>query len=374
MTLASSARDEAMQAFLKNAGWERAKLSPLVGDASTRRYIRLTQDGRSAMLMDQPQGAETPTAGPDATPEQRHELGYNAVARLAGADTARFVAAARYLRGRGLAAPDVYADDASHGFVLLEDLGDDLYTDIIARGEAEAPLYEAAIDALVALHREKAPLALAAGKPLFAYDETAMLAETDLLTEWFLPLASGQPVSDATRAEHRALWREALAAMPHAAPVFVHRDYHAQNLMWLPGRAGVARVGMVDFQDALAGHPAYDLISLLEDARREVTPAMSDFMTALYLSRAHADGMAVDDAAFRAAAALLAAQRNAKIIGIFARLWKRDGKPRYLAHLPRVWRYMERDLAHPALGKLKAWYDRAVPGELRGTPKVEGIS
>jgi aminoglycoside/choline kinase family phosphotransferase len=240
---------------------------------------------------------------------------------------------------------------------------------MIARGEAEAPLYEAAIDALVALHGERAPTELAAQKPLFAYDETAMLAETDLLTEWVLPLASGQAVSDATRAEHRALWRDALAALPKYAPVFVHRDYHAQNLMWLPTREGVARVGMIDFQDALAGHPAYDLISLLEDARREVTPAMSDFMTALYIARAHAAGLPVDEHGFRAAAALLAAQRNAKIIGIFARLYKRDGKPRYLAYLPRMWRYMERDLSHPSLAKLKAWYDRAVPGELRGEPR-----
>jgi hypothetical protein len=154
----------------------------------------------------------------------------------------------------------------------------------------------------------------------------------------------------------------------------VHRDYHAQNLMWLPARAGVARVGMIDFQDALAGHPAYDLISLLEDARREVSPAMSDFMTALYLARAHAAGLAADEHAFRAAAAILAAQRNAKIIGIFARLWLRDKKPRYLAFLPRVWGYMQRDLTHPALAPLKAWYDREVPKELRGAPRVEGIS
>jgi aminoglycoside/choline kinase family phosphotransferase len=363
-------RDEAMRAFLKNAGWGHASFAPLPGDASTRRYIRVTQDGRNAMLMDQPQHAETATAGPNATPEERHRLGYNALARLAGADTARFVAASRYLRGRGLAAPDIYADDAAQGFVLLEDFGDGLYTDIIARGGAEAPLYEAAIDALVALHLEQAPGELCAGKPLFTYDEAAMLAETDLLTQWFLPLASGGPVADATRAEHRALWREALAALPKYTPVFVHRDYHAQNLMWLPERAGIARVGMIDFQDALSGHPAYDLISLLEDARREVTPAMSDFMTALYVARAHAAGIPLDEQQFRAAAALLAAQRNAKIIGIFARLYKRDGKPRYLAYLPRMWRYMERDLSHPSLAKLKAWYDRAIPAALRGEPRV----
>lgn len=370
---ANAPRDHALGAFLKDAGWGGASLAPLPGDASTRRYIRVTHNGRNAMLMDQPQHTETATAGPNATPEERHKLGYNAIARLAGADTARFVAAARYLRGRGLAAPDVYADDPAQGFVLLEDFGNDLYTDVMARGEAEAPLYEAAVDALVALHGEPAPPALATGKPLFAYDETAMLAETDLLTEWFLPLVTGQPALPDARAEHRALWRAALASLPKFTPVFVHRDYHAQNLMWLPDRSGVARVGMIDFQDALAGHPAYDLISLLEDARREVSPAMSDFMTALYLARAHAAGLAPSETEFRTAAAILAAQRNAKIIGIFARLWKRDGKPRYLAYLPRMWRYMERGLAHPALSQLKAWYDRHVPPALRGEPKIEGI-
>ena len=372
--MSDATRDGAMQAFLAEAGWGGATLNKLPGDASTRHYTRVARNGRTAMLMDQPQGAETPVAAANATPEQRHALGYNAVARLAGADTARFVAAAHYLRGRGLAAPNVLHVDNRQGFVLLEDLGDDLYTDSIARGIPETPLYEAAIDALVALHAQEAPAALAHDKPLFAYDETAMLAETDLLTEWFLPLATGKATSDVLRDEHRGLWRAALAALPAHAAVFVHRDYHAQNLMWLPNRAGVARVGMIDFQDAVAGHAAYDLVSLLEDARRDVAPEMSDFMTALYVSRARAAGLPIDEGSFRAAAAILAAQRNAKIIGIFSRLWLRDRKPRYLAFLPRVWGYMARDLAHPALAPLKAWYDRAVPGELRTAPRVQGMS
>jgi hypothetical protein len=201
-----------------------------------------------------------------------------------------------------------------------------------------------------------------------------MLAEVDLLTEWFLPLVTGKPTPAHLRDEHTRLWRSALTAVPHRPSVFVHRDYHAQNLMWLPARSGIARVGMIDFQDALAGHAAYDLISLLEDARRDVSPTMSDFMTALYLSRARAEGLAVDEHEFRAAAAILAAQRNAKIIGIFSRLWSRDRKPRYLAYLPRVWGYMARDLSHPALAPLKAWYDRHVSRDLRAAPKVDGAA
>jgi len=361
-----NARADAMTAFLADAGWGTAERHPLPGDASTRRYIRLRLGERTAMLMDQPQTAEAPVAGPNATAQERQALGYNALARLAGADCGRFVAAARYLRGRGLAAPDIYAADTQAGFLLIEDLGDDLYTDVLDGGGDEPALYEAAIDALVLLHAEAAPAALAGDKPLFAYDETAQLAEVDLLTEWFLPAALGRPVRPAEAEEHRALWRTALTALDGGAVVFVHRDYHAQNLLWRGGRSGLARVGVIDFQDALAGSPAYDLISLLEDARRDVAPELALAMTRRYLERAQVNGSPVEAEGFRASAALLAAQRNAKIIGIFARLAKRDKKPRYLAHLPRVWRYMEHDLQHPKLASLKHWYDRVIPKEARG--------
>jgi aminoglycoside/choline kinase family phosphotransferase len=164
-----------------------------------------------------------------------------------------------------------------------------------------------------------------------------------------------------------------LAGRSEAAPVFVHRDYHAQNLLWRPELSGHARVGLIDFQDALAGSPAYDIVSLLEDARRDVNPALAAAMMERYLAKRHEAGAGLDAGQFHASAALLAAQRNAKIIGIFARLARRDGKPRYLAHLPRVWRYMESDLNHPALGRLKAWYDRTLPKEARSL-RSEGIT
>jgi len=363
------ARADAMTAFLSGAGWGAAERRPLPADASTRHYIRLHLGERTALLMDQPQNAEAPVAGVNATAEERRALGYNALARLAGADCARFVAAARYLRGCGLAAPEIYAADTAHGLLLLEDLGNYLYTDVLADGGDERALYEAAIDGLVKLHAEPAPAALAPDKPLFAYDETAMLAEVDLLTEWFLPAALGRPADASVIEQHRALWRDALRGLDGHTPVFVHRDYHAQNLLWRAGRAGLARVGVIDFQDALAGLPAYDLVSLLEDARRDVAPDLGEAMTQRYLTRSRIGGASLDPERFRATAALLAAQRNAKIIGIFTRLARRDGKPRYLTHLPRVWRYMERDLAHPALACLKAWYDRAIPREARGSLK-----
>jgi aminoglycoside/choline kinase family phosphotransferase len=365
-----NSRSHAMTAFLSDSGWGAAEHQPLPGDASTRHYIRLHLGACTAMLMDQPDAAEAPAAPPDATPQDRRALGYNALARLAGTDCARFVAASRYLRGRGLAAPEIYAADTAQGFLLLEDLGIALYTDILADGGDERALYEGAIDGLVRLHADPAPAMLAPDKPLFAYDETALIAEVDLLTEWFFPAALGHPADSSAIAEHRALWREVLEGIAGGTRVFVHRDYHAQNLLWRGDRSGLARTGMIDFQDALAGSPAYDLVSLLEDARRDVAPELAGAMTDRYIARSRAHGAILDREHLRAEAALLAAQRNAKIIGIFARLAKRDGKPHYLAHLPRVWRYMEQDLSHPGLRRLKHWYDRNIPADARGVPSI----
>ncbi|HEY1637903.1 MAG TPA: phosphotransferase [Rhizomicrobium sp.] len=364
----SPERHEAMNEFLRSAGWGDAALSPLPGDASTRRYVRLHRDGESAMLMDQPQTAEEPQSSPGATPEERRALGYNAVARLAGADCARFVAVADFLRHRGLSAPHVYAADMKTGFVLIEDLGNDLYANVLSNDHAgeEYSLYAAAIDVLAELHTKPAPTGLGNGEPLHTYDEIALIAETDLLTEWFIPLALGRTATEHERGEHRALWYEALRPALALPPVFVHRDYHAQNLFWLPEREGAARVGMIDFQDAVAGTVSYDLISLLEDARRDVAPDLAEAMTQRYIDARQKTDAPFDGEAYRAQAAVMAAQRNTKIAGIFARLYRRDGKPRYLSYLPRVWGYLERDLRHPALAHLRRWYDRKIPAEARG--------
>jgi aminoglycoside/choline kinase family phosphotransferase len=350
---------ERRRAFLDSVGWRGAAIAPLPGDASTRSYARVRLGDRKAMLMDQPQTAETPAAAKDATPEERRALGYNAVARLAGADVGRFVAVAEHLRGLGLSAPEIYAADTKQGLVLIEDLGDRLYADVLADGADEPALYEAAAEVLARLHAQVAP------ELLHAFDETAQIAETDLMTEWFLPYALGRPVTADEIAEHRALWRAALTGQ--VPPVFVHRDYHAQNLLWMPERSGLARVGLIDFQDAVAGTRAYDLISLTEDARRDVAPEIAEAATRRYLAATGADAEA-----FRAQMAVAAAQRNAKIAGIFARLYKRDGKPRYLDYLPRVWGHLNRDLEHPALSDLKSWYDRTIPREVRG--KSNGAS
>lgn len=368
-----SDRHDAMMTFLRDAGWADADVHALPGDASTRRYFRVTSKGRHAMLMDQPQHAETPSAPADASPEERHALGYNAVARLAGADCGRFVAVSEYLRGRGLSAPQTYAADYENGFVLLEDFGDRLYADILAGGGNERELYAAAVETLAALHTHPAPAQISPQVSLYPYDETAMLAETGLLTEWYLPLVLGRKATVEETAEHRALWQKLLSDANEAAPAFVHRDYHAQNLLWLPDRSGIARVGLIDFQDAVAGSKAYDLVSLLEDARRDVEPELAEAMLAHYLAAMREQGAAVDEARFRSAFAVMAAQRNAKIAGIFARLQVRDGKPRYLGYLPRVWGYLRRDLEHPSLAPLKNWYEKILPQSAR-EGRIEGVA
>jgi N-acetylmuramate 1-kinase len=357
-----SDRQTEARTFLDRAGWRDATVMPLPGDASTRHYARVEKGGRKAMLMDQPQHAEQPTAPAGASPDERRALGYNAVARLAGGDVGRFVAVANHLRGLGLSAPEIHAADPAAGFALIEDLGDGLYADVIGHGADEHTLYRAAAEVLATLHANPAPSLLPPDKPLHAFDETALEAEIDLMTQWYLPHALGRDAAADEIAEHRALWRDATARVREAAPLFVHRDYHAQNLIWRPDRKGAARVGLIDFQDAVAGTRAYDIVSLIEDARRDVPPAIADDTTAHYLAATGADREGL-----RAQMAVMAAQRNAKIAGIFARLNKRDGKPRYLSYLPRVWGYLNGDLEHPALAKLKSWYDRTIPRDLRGT-------
>jgi aminoglycoside/choline kinase family phosphotransferase len=273
------------------------------------------------------------------------------------------------LRARGLSAPEIYAADYANGLLLLEDLGDDLYARAIEAGAKPEPLYAQAIDVLAELHRMPAPSHLATSDgwrvPFLSYDEEALLVETDLMLDWFFPAALGQEASADLRAEYHALWRKALRPALTTRRVMVLRDYHAENLLWAPARRGNARVGLIDFQDGLHGSDAYDLMSLVEDARRDVDPALADKMIDRYITLARDSDPQFDADVFRAAAAVLAAQRNIKIVGIFTRLWKRDGKPRYPGYHPRLWRYLDKDLSHPDLIALKSWFDRHVPRDKR---------
>jgi aminoglycoside/choline kinase family phosphotransferase len=357
---------EALKAeFLKAAGFGAARREILSGDASTRRYERLhPARGPSLIFMDQPPAVESVICPPGASDAERMSLGYNAANRLAAGSVAAFVGVAAYLRGRGLSAPAVLAYDLDAGLAVLEDLGDSLYARLIAAGEPEAPLYEAAVDVQVALQAEAPPAVLqvdGAGWPLLTYDTLALKVGTDTFLE-FWPQFAGLPAfGDAATAEWDALWAPVWVRGEAGASVFAHRDYHAQNLLWLPGRQGVARVGLLDFQDALRAHPAWDLLHLLQDARRDVTPELESAMIERFL-RARPE---LDRDRFLADYRALAASNAARILGrVFARQ-AILGRPQYRDFMPRTWRYLERDLEEPALAGLKRWFDRHVPAGAR---------
>lgn len=354
----SDARDAEIDEFLVRAGWGGSIRTKLAGDASTRSYERVTLNGRIAILMNQPRRAETEPCPADASDEERTRLGYNALARLAAGRVDAFVATASYLTQHGFSAPEVYAADPAAGLAVIEDLGDELYARLLEQGADEAALYDAAIDALAALQRLTPPDALPGGWPFLAYDDLALKTAQDIILEWFPPYAGIAFSADAVAA-WEAAWAPIRARGVAGATVFCHRDYHAENLLWLPDRPGIARVGLLDFQDAVRAHPAWDMSMLLHDARREIDPALEARCLARYHNAAQPDGAFMSD--FHALGAL----NIVRIIGIFARLVTRDGKPRYRDFMPRMWRYLDRCLADPALGALKDWFDANVPREVR---------
>jgi aminoglycoside/choline kinase family phosphotransferase len=361
----ASDREAVKAAFLAEAGLSRAERHPLPGDASTRRYERLVlPDGATLMLMDAPPAAESRPCAPDATSAQRIRAGYNALARLAAGRVDAFAAAAAYLRSRGLSAPEVVAIDADAGLAVVEDLGEGLFARLIENGQAEEELYFAAVEALARLHAEPPPDVLetkGAIWPLLTYDALALKTGADLFVEWLPKYDPRVRLDAAAIAEWDALWAPLLERAETHATTFAHRDYHAENLLWLPGRKGAARVGMLDFQDAVRAHPTWDLHSLLQDARRDVSPELE----AAALDRYFALRPEVDRQAFMADYAALAVLNEARILGIFARLIVRDGKPRYQAFMPRLWRYIARNLDRPELKGLKRWFERNIPAEVR---------
>lgn len=339
-TPAVLAREQAIAEFLAANGWAGGVPTRLAGDASFRRYYRLTDGTRSVVLMDAP-------------PPQENVRAYVKVAAI--------------LRGFGVSAPEIYAEDLEYGFLLIEDFGDDTYTRLLAAGTEEAALYTLAVDTLIALQRAAAE----SGVPdLPPYDEARFLTEAALLVDWYAPEVLGAALPPAAREQYLALWRGILPQAEQPGPTLVLRDYHVDNLMLLPGRPGIRGCGLLDFQDALRGPAAYDLASLLKDARRYVPAALRAAMIERYLA-AFPD---IDRAAFARSAAILAVQRNCKIVGLFVRLWRRDGKPQYLPHLARVWRLIEDDLREPALAPIARWLDRHLPPSLRRAPEARSAA
>ena len=340
--------------FLANEGLGDAPREHVQGDASTRAYERITHEGRKFVLMNAPRR-------PDGPPV-RGGLPYSAIAHLAE-DVQPFVAMSRGLRDRGLSAPHVYAANLADGLLLLEDLG----AEAVVAGDPPTPIeerYVAAVDALVALHTQQLPdrLSIAPGLDhhLPLYDIDAFLIEAELLLDWYIPHRGGA-LSNTARSDFTALWRAALKSAYDKPPTWVLRDYHSPNLLWLPDREGIARVGVLDFQDAMLGPAPYDLVSLLQDARVDVPDQMEITLLGRYAKARLAADKDFQTNPFVQLYVTLGAQRATKILGIFARLDRRDGKPQYLRHLPRIWRYLRRSLIHPALDDLKAWYDTNVP-------------
>ena len=351
--------------FLRSAGLAEAARAPLPGDASTRRYERLTTpSGARLMLMDQPPAMESQPCDPAWTPQQRQARGWNAVARLSAGKIEAFAAVATHLRALGLSAPEIIAVDPANGLAVIEDFGDDLFAQVIARGADEAPLYRAAIEAQVVLHEAPTPEVLSgpAGEwPLLTYDQTALQGGADLFVEWLPRLLPTLSFSPDAVAEWQAAWAPITAQGEAEASVMAHRDYHAENLIHLSGRTGAASVGLIDFQDAVRAHPSWDLHSLLQDARRDVSPALEAAMLDHYFSLRPQ----VDREGFMRAYAGLAALNEARILGIFARLIARDAKPRYGAFMPRMWAHLNANLQKPGLEAVARWMDRHVPMELR---------
>lgn len=310
------------ETFLADIGWRDAAITPLAGDASFRRYFRVTLADKRAVLMDAPPPHEDPRP---------------------------FTQIAQWLLQAGFRAPNIIGSDLTTGLVLLEDFGDRRMREAldIAHDHATA-LYAQCVELLVALHRSATPT-------LPPYDRAVYQREAALFTEWYCPSIDLRVDEEA----FRQAWDTVLAA-PLSDPyrVLVLRDYHAENIM-LIGDQSNPQLGLLDFQDALIGHPAYDLVSLLQDARREVPQALETEMLTHYRA------LALPTGDFDAAYSVLGAQRNTKILGIFTRLWKRDNKPHYLGFQARVWRYLERDLTHPALAPVKAWFDANVPPPAR---------
>lgn len=328
MTDGVANRTEVIQKFLVKTDWQHARYQPMAADASFRSYVRLTkpsEQDKSAILMNAPPQTNAPVTS--------------------------FIVVAEILQSFGFSSPTIMARDVANGLLLIEDLGDDLFADLcVGTPEMEIPLYEAAVDLLVDLSKRPAPAGLA------PYSFKVYEQEAQLLLDWYLAATSPNPISAGLRGEYAALVGTACNAIVPTSDVLVYRDFHAENLLWLPDRTGLARVGLLDFQDALAGHPAYDLVSLLEDARRDTGTDLRDRLMARYL---RATG--VDATDFKQAYCTLGAQRNLKILGIFARLALRDGKTGYIDLMPRVWDHLMRDLSHPMLSDLRGWVEHHVP-------------
>jgi tRNA threonylcarbamoyl adenosine modification protein YjeE len=348
------ARLQALREFLATAGYADAQRRRMPGDASIRSYARLVRDDGSMILMNSPKRPDGPAIYAGKS--------YSAAVHLAE-DVKPFVAIANALRHHGFSAPTIHHADIEVGFLITEDFG----SDGVIAGDPPAPIperYEAATDLLATLHRqslpEVLPLVPQISYSIPTFDADAMLVELSLMLEWYLPDRGVAPTNN-LRAEFLLMWRNLLRGPTSAAGTWVLRDFHSPNLIWLADRAGIARVGIIDFQDAVLGPAAYDLVSLLQDARIDVPEAIEIALLTRYIRARREIEDNFDPAGFVATYAIMSAQRNTRLLGTFARLNRRDGKPQYLRHQPRIWTYLNRSLSHPALASVRDWYLTNVP-------------
>jgi tRNA threonylcarbamoyl adenosine modification protein YjeE len=352
---AQVARLAALRAFLDHADYDTARRQRMAGDASTRSYARLYRgDDNAVILMNAPKRPDGPAI--------YRGKSYSAAVHLAE-DVRPFVAIANGLRAQGLSAPAIHHIDLDHGFLILEDLGSASFV----QGTPPQPIperYRVAADMLAAMHRAPLPATV----PLTAettytipeFDTEALLVEIGLMLEWYLPDRGADP-GDAQRADFIAMWRELLAESTATAKTWVLRDFHSPNLIWLDERPGINKVGLIDFQDAVLGPASYDLVSLLQDARLDIPEDLEIALLTRYIMARRGADPSFDPPAFAELYAIMSAQRNTRLLGTFARLNRRDGKPQYLRHQPRIWTYLNRSLAHPALAVLREWYRKHVP-------------
>ena len=335
MTEIIKARTQQIDSFLADAGWAGARRSLLAGDASFRRYERIAKDDEKAVLMDAPPPQE---------------------------DVRPFINMTEHLLELGYSAPRIFAEDTEVGFLLLEDLGDSTFTNALAAGADEEQLYQSAVDVLVDLHGRHLAVSVPSG--IEFYEDEKLLGEVSLLTDWYMAGILGNEISDYTKNDFLGVWRKLIPEVSAGGETLVLRDFHADNLMWLADRDGIQKCGLLDYQDAVVGSPAYDLMSLLEDARRDLQPGLAARM----LDHYYAAFPEFDLEAFKTAYVILAAQRHCKVIGIFSRLAMRDGKYDYLAHIPRCWKMLERACLAPELEALKDWLNEHIPADKRSSP------
>ncbi len=351
---AQVSRLEALRQFLAGAGFADAKRRRMAGDASIRSYARLFRDDGVVILMNSPRRPDGPAIYDGKS--------YSAAVHLAE-DVKPFVAIANGLRERGFSAPAIHHADLDAGFLIIEDFGSESFVE----GDPSRPIaerYETAADVLAALHWKKLPEVLPLAPQITyaipTFDVDAMLVEIGLMLEWYLPDRGIEP-SNNLRAEFVMQWRDLLGKATAIPKTWMLRDFHSPNLIWLGERSGVSKVGIIDFQDAVLGPAAYDLVSLLQDARVDVPEQLELALLTRYIKARHAADNTFDPAGFAEIYAIMSAQRNTRLLGTFARLNRRDGKPQYLRHQPRIWTYLTRSLAHPALGSVREWYSANVP-------------